>query len=135
MSEEKLNYFYLSPKEEETMKVLWDTDEELSATEIAERIPYRSWPAASIQSILRGLEKKKAIRVADITKIGKSYGRLFRPTLSSNEYATIQFKRYYQDRKKECFSMISSLLGNTSNSKEEVIGALHALLEEYEKEV
>lgn len=134
MSEKKSNYFYLSSKEEEVMKALWNTEEELSAAEIADRIPDRSWPAASVHSILRSLEKKNAIKIAAITKIGKSYGRLFRPTLSANEYATMQFKRYYQDCKQDCFSMISSLLGNTSNNKEEVIGALHALIEEYEKE-
>lgn len=128
MSKKKRNYFYLAPKEELAMKVLWDTDEALSASAIAERIPDRSWPASSIQSILRGLEEKGAI-----TKLGKSYGRLFRPMLSANDYATMQFERYYQNGKANCFSLMSSLLGNTHAEKEEVIDALHALLDEYEK--
>lgn len=134
MSEKKLEYFYLSPKEEAAMKVLWDTNEELSASEIANRIPNRNWPASSIQGILRSLEKKKAVKVTSITKIGKSYGRLFRPALSSNEYAAMQFHRYYQDSKDGSFSMVSSLLGNTLNNKDEVIEMLHALLEKYEEE-
>lgn len=134
MSLTKIEYFYLSPKEEAAMKVLWGTDQELSASEIADKIPNRAWPASSIQSILRGLEKKGAIKVAAITKLGKSYGRLFRPALSSNEYVTMQFGRYYQANKKDCFSMLSSLLGNTFSDKEEVIGTLHALIEKYEKE-
>ena len=115
------------------MKVLWDTDEALSASAIAERIPDRSWPASSIQSILRGLEEKGAIKVDAITKLGKSYGRLFRPMLSADDYATMQFERYYQNGKANCFSLMSSLLGNTHAEKEEVIDALHALLDEYEK--
>lgn len=133
MSKKKQEYFYLSSKEESAMKVLWNTDDALSASEIAERIPNRTWPASSIQSILRNLEKKNAIRVDAITKLGKSYGRLFRPTLSANEYATMQFNRYYQSEKKDCFSMISSLLGNTTAEKDEVIKALHALIDEYEE--
>lgn len=133
MSIKKRNYFYLAPKEELAMKVLWDTDEALSASAIAERIPDRSWPASSIQSILRGLEEKGAIKVDAITKLGKSYGRLFRPMLSANDYATMQFERYYQNGKANCFSLMSSLLGNTHAEKEEVIDALHALLDEYEK--
>ena len=88
--------FFLTSKEEAAMKVLWASDTPLSATEIAEGIPDRTWPTSSIQSILRTLEKKKAIEVAEITKIGKSYGRLFRPTISANEYAIMQFDRYYQ---------------------------------------
>lgn len=135
MAKKKQEYFYLSPKEEAAMKVLWNTDDALSASEIAERIPNRTWPASSIQSILRSLEKKNAIRVDAITKLGKSYGRLFRPTLSANEYAAMQFNRYYQSEKKDCFSMISSLLGNTTAEKDEVIEALQALIDEYgEKE-
>ncbi len=133
MSHKKLEYFYLSSKEEATMKVLWDTEEELSASEIAERIPHREWPASSIQSILRKLEQKGVIEVSSITKIGKSYGRLFRPTLSSNEYASMQFNRYYRNNDRDCLSILSSLLGNTSNSKEEIVKTLHSLLEEYEK--
>ncbi len=133
MSQKKQEYFYLSSKEEAAMKVLWSTDDALSASEIAERILNRTWPASSIQSILRNLEKKNAIRVDSITKLGKSYGRLFRPTLSANEYAAMQFSRYYQSEKNDCFSMMSSLLGNSSAKKDEVIEALQALMEEYEK--
>ena len=133
MPKKKRNYFYLAPNEELAMKVLWDTDEALSASAIAERIPDRSWPASSIQSILRGLEEKGAIKVDAITKLGKSYGRLFRPMLSADDYATMQFERYYQNGKANCFSLMSSLLGNTHAEKEEVIDALHALLDEYEK--
>ena len=133
MPKKKRNYFYLAPKEELAMKVLWDTDEALSASAIAERIPDRSWPASSIQSILRGLEEKGAIKVDAITKLGKSYGRLFRPMLSADDYATMQFERYYQNGKANCFSLMSSLLGNTHAEKEEVIDALYALLDEYEK--
>ena len=133
MSSKLPAYFSLSPKEEAAMKVLWNTEDALSASEIAERIPNRTWPASSIQNILRGLEQKGAIRVDAIVKLGKAYGRLFRPTLSANEYASAQFQRYYQDRKGSCFSLMSSLLGNTSSIDEEEIDALHALLDAYEK--
>jgi len=131
----KIDYFCLSSKEEAAMKVLWATNEELSASSIADKIPNRSWPASSIQSIVRSLEKKGAIEVSSISKIGKSYGRLFRPTLSSNEYAAMQFDRYYKVSGHDSYSFLSSLLGNkTKNIKDEVIGTLRALLDEYEKE-
>lgn len=133
MPKKKSNYFYLVPKEELTMKVLWDTDEALSASEIAERIPNRTWPASSIQSILRGLEEKNAIKVDSITKLGKSYGRLFRPVISANDYAAMQFERYYENGNASCFSLMSSLLENTKSDKDEIIEALHTLLDEYEK--
>ena len=96
-------YFCLSPKEEAAMNVLWNTEDALSASEIAAKIPNRNWPSSSIQSILRNLEKKNAIKVESITKLGKSYGRLFRPTLTANEYAAMQFQRFF--RKNICYKI------------------------------
>ncbi len=128
------DFFYLPPKEEETMKVLWSTKDALSASEIAERIPGRTWPASSIQGIIRSLESKGAVKVDSITKLGKSYGRLFRPVISANEYATMQFARYYQpdgDSRKACSSMVSSLLGNTGIEKDDIIDALQDIIKEY----
>lgn len=133
MRKKNQEYFYLLPKEELAMKVLWETEDALSASEIAERIPNRDWPATSIQSILRGLEKKNAIRVDAITKLGKAYGRLFRPTLSANEYAAMQFGRYYQNGKSDYASMISTLLGNTSANKDEILEALQEVIKTYDK--
>jgi len=133
MPKRKQEYFYLLPKEEMAMKVLWDTEEALSASEIAERIPNRTWPATSIQSILRGLEEKKAIKIDSITRLGKSYGRLFRPLLSADDFAAMQFLRYYQNGKSNCYSVFSSILKNIDAEKEEVIEALQTLLDEYKK--
>lgn len=136
MQKKNTNFFYLSSKEEAAMKALWNSDGPLSAAEIANRIPGRTWPASSIQSILRGLEQKHAIEVADIVKLGKSYGRVFRPALSANEYVAMQFDRYYQDDENNYRPMISALLGNTPNSqkKDSVITELKALLAKYEGE-
>lgn len=125
--------FFLTSKEEAAMKALWTSDKPLSATEIAERIPNRLWPSSSIQSILRTLEKKQAIEVAEITKIGKSYGRLFRPTISADEYAVMQFNRYYQGDSRTRSSLISMLLGE-KNSKEEIAEVLQELLKQYREE-
>lgn len=133
MRKKNQEYFYLLPKEELAMKVLWETEDALSASEIAERIPNRDWPATSIQSILRGLEKKNAIRIDAITKLGKAYGRLFRPTLSANEYAAMQFGRYYQNGKSNYASMISTLLENTTANKDEILEALQEVIKTYDK--
>lgn len=128
-------FFYLPAKEEEVMKVLWDSKEPLSASEIAKKIPDRTWPASSIQGLLRSLQNKGAIEIDCITKLGKSYGRLFRPALSANEYITMQFNRYYQpeeDGKKSCSFMVSSILGNTGIGKEDIIDVLQDIIKEYE---
>lgn len=128
------DYFILSTKEEAAMKVLWNSERPLSATEIAEAIPDRTWPTVSIQNIIRSLEKKQAIKVEEITKLGKSYGRLFGPTLSANEYATMQFQRYYQKDKDNNYSVLSCLLGSDEVDKENIVQVLETLLSKYKED-
>lgn len=112
--------FFLTSKEEEVMRALWTSTKPISATEIALRIPNRKWPASSVQSIIRSLEKKNAIIVDKITKIGKSYGRLFRATVTANEYAVMQFNRYYDN---ENSILLSDLLGKTRNKEDVAVSA------------
>lgn len=94
MAKKRENSFYLNEKEGKAMKALWSAGKPLSATEIARYID-EEWAGKSIQNIIRTLEAKNAIEVAKITKIGKTYGRLFRPAISGEEYAVNQFKRFY----------------------------------------
>ncbi|RKI37992.1 hypothetical protein D7V86_23555 [bacterium D16-51] len=125
--------FYLSPKEEMVMKVLWDTEDALSASEMAERIPNRDWPVSSAQNLLRSLEKKNAIRVAAITKLAKAYGRVFRPTLSANEYASMLFGRYYQNGKKDYEAMVLALFEEMSVGKKEMLETMQKIIDTHGK--
>ena len=123
--------FYLNQKEEQVMKVLWESDTPLSATEIANRID-SDWAKKSIQNIIRKLESKKAIEVAEITKIGKTYGRLFRPTISSDEYAVMQFNNFYKGDNEVPF-ILSALTGNKKKSSA-LAKELKELMEKYKGE-
>lgn len=123
--------FYLNQKEEQVMKVLWESDTPLSATEIANRID-SDWAKKSIQNIIRKLESKKAIEVAEITKIGKTYGRLFRPTISSDEYAVMQFNNFYKGDNEVSF-ILSALTGNKKKSSA-LAKELKELMEKYKEE-
>lgn len=113
MTDEKNISFYLSEKEEKVMRTLWSSDKPLSAKEIASEINCE-WADKSIQSIIRKLESKGAIEVADIVKVYKSNARLFKPTISSDEYAIVQFDKYYNHDKKIPF-ILSTLVQNMND--------------------
>lgn len=129
--DKNIKSFYLNQKEEQVMKVLWESDTPLSATEIANRID-SDWAKKSIQNIIRKLESKKAIEVAEITKIGKTYGRLFRPTISSDEYAVMQFNNFYKGDNEVSF-ILSALTGNKKKSSA-LAKELKELMEKYKEE-
>lgn len=113
MTDEKNISFYLGKKEEKVMRILWNSDKPLSAKEIAGEINCE-WADKSIQSIIRKLESKGAIEVADIVKVYKSNARLFKPTISSDEYAIVQFDKYYNHDKKIPF-ILSTLVENMND--------------------
>lgn len=130
MSDKKIISFYLSEKEEKVMRILWDSDKPLSAKEIAGEINCE-WADKSIQGIIRKLEEKKAIEVSDIVKVYKSNARLFRPTISSDEYAVMQFDKYYNHDKKIPF-ILSSLVEN-KNDDTKLPDALMDLIKKFKE--
>lgn len=130
MSEEKQKYFYLNEKEEQVMKELWKSKEPLAASEIANRIG-SDWAIKSMQNIIRKLESKQAIEIAEIAKIGKTYGRLFRPTISSEEYAIMQFNKFYNSDNEVPF-ILSALIGN-KNKNNKFSSDLKKLMEKYKE--
>jgi len=122
---------YMNEKEEQVMRILWGTDESLSAAEIARRIN-TEWAIKSIQNIIRKLQSKGLIEISEITKIGKTYGRLFRPTVSSDEYALIQFNRFYNKKSKIPF-ILSALIGNDDNDSE-LSKSMEEIIKNYKEE-
>lgn len=123
--------FNLNEKEEQVMKVLWKNDMPMSATEIANEIE-SDWAKKSIQNIIRKLESKNAIEITEITKIGKTYGRLFRPTVSSDEYAMEQFNRFYD--KDDYAPFLLSALVDTKEENKELAQKLRDLIDQYKEE-
>lgn len=124
-------YFYLNKKEEQVMKVLWNSNKPLSITEIKELVG-ADWAKTSIQSVVRKLESKGAIKVAKITKICKTYGRLFCPTISLDEYAIMHFENLYSNDK--FIPFILSALLDEKNRTPELINDLEEIIKKYKEE-
>lgn len=122
--------FNFNEKEEQVMKILWESDAPMSASEIASRID-SEWASKSIQNIIRKLEGKKAIEIAEIAKIGKTYGRLFKPSITVDEYVISQLNKLYAD--KEIPVVVSKLIESKSKNSE-LSKDLKSLMEKYKGE-
>lgn len=129
MPQKNIVSFYLNEKEGQAMKALWEAEKPLSATDIANAIG-DEWAFKSIQNIIRTLEAKKAIKIAHVTKIGKTYGRLFLPTVSSDDYAVAQFNKFYV-KNNEVPSVLAALVESVKNGNAEFSDKLKELLSTY----
>ena len=76
----------LTKSEMEIMDVLWAAEGPLSRADLLARSEEKTWKDSSVHILLNGLLQKEAIREAGVVKRSKTYGRVFVPTLTREEY-------------------------------------------------
>lgn len=76
----------LTKSEMEIMDVLWDAEGPLSRADLLERSEEKTWKDSSVHILLNGLLAKGAIEEAGVVKRIKTYGRVFAPTLTREQY-------------------------------------------------
>ena len=76
----------LTKSEMEIMDVLWGSDKPLSRADLLARSEEKTWKDSSVHILLNGLLQKGAIQEAGLVKRIKTYGRVFSPTLTREEY-------------------------------------------------
>ena len=76
----------LTKSEMEIMDVLWDAGQPLSRSDLLDRGEEKSWKDSSVHILLNGLLTKEAIREAGLVKRSKTFGRVFVPTMTREEY-------------------------------------------------
>jgi len=98
----------LTKSEMEIMDVLWESGEPLSRSDLLSRSEEKTWKDSSVHILLNGLLQKGAIREAGLVKRSKTYGRVFAPTLTREEYfATTIFSHRH---KPEIVGLFAALL-------------------------
>lgn len=118
----------LTRSEMEIMDVLWETGKPLSRADLLEHTEEKTWKDSSVHILLNSLLQKEAIREAGLVKRGKTFGRVFAPTMTREEYfANTIFSHRH---KPEPVGLFKALL-----KREEVTQAdLQQLLELVQKE-
>lgn len=108
----------LTRSEMEIMDVLWESGKPVSRADLLSRSEDKSWKDSSVHILLNGLLNKGAIREAGLIKRSKTYGRVFIPTMTREEYfaQTIYSHRY----KPQVVRLVQALLEQQNFSREEL---------------
>ena len=98
----------LTRSEMEIMDVMWESGVPMSRADLLARSEEKTWKDSSVHILLNGLLQKGAIQEAGLVKRIKTYGRVFVPTLTREEYYanTIFCHRY----KPEIVGLFTALL-------------------------
>ena len=98
----------LTKSEMEIMDVLWGADKALSRADLLAHSEEKTWKDSSVHILLNGLLQKGAIQEAGLVKRSKTYGRVFAPTMTREEYfATTIFSHRH---KPEILGLFEALL-------------------------
>lgn len=76
----------LTRSEMEIMDVMWETRVPMSRADLLAHSEEKSWKDSSVHILLNGLLQKGAIQEAGLVKRIKTYGRVFLPTMTREEY-------------------------------------------------
>ena len=89
----------LTRSEMEIMDVMWENNVPMSRADLLSHSEKKTWKDSSVHMLLDGLLQKGAIQEAGLVKRSKTYGRVFLPTLTREEYfaSTIFSHRHKPD--------------------------------------
>ena len=76
----------LTKSEMEIMDVMWESGVPMSRADLLAHSEEKTWKDSSVHILLNGLLQKGAIQEAGLVKRIKTYGRVFIPTLTREEY-------------------------------------------------
>lgn len=76
----------LTRSEMEIMDVMWESGIPMSRSDLLAHSEEKSWKDSSVHILLNGLLQKGAIQEAGLVKRIKTYGRVFTPTMTREEY-------------------------------------------------
>lgn len=136
-------YLKLTKRELEVMRIFWGTENALTAVEVLNYYKDTNMSIFNIQNILRSLLSKGAIEVSAYSRVLKTTARNYRPILTANDYATIQFLHNFpQNEKPQFFRLVATLLKlekdenelETIKKLEEMIAVRKAELQRVSKE-
>lgn len=111
----------LTKSEMEIMDVLWNAERPLSRSDLLAASEGKSWKDSSVHILLNGLLAKKAIVEAGLVKRGKTFGRIFSPAMTREEYfATTIFSHRYKPEIKQLFQALLSRQDITPEQLDEI---------------
>lgn len=76
----------LTKSEMEIMDVMWEAGAPMSRSDLLAHSEEKTWKDSSVHILLNGLLQKGAIQETGVVKRSKTYGRVFTPTMSREEY-------------------------------------------------
>lgn len=107
----------LTKSEKEIMNLLWNSDRPLTATEIVNMTPERTWKKSYIHLLINSLIEKELIRSDSLVRTGRNFGRTFVATMSEEEFVIFQLTSSSNFSSDSVPRLVSALLDTCDDPK------------------
>lgn len=114
----------------EVMNVLWRAGRPISSSEILSMSEGKTWRDSYVHLLLNGLIAKKAIIEAGRVRRGRTYGRLYAPKLSYEDY----YKNVFSDNRGAAPLLFSAFI-NSDNVTPELLDELGEMIDRRKQEL
>ena len=122
----------LTRSEEEIMMTLWMADKPLARYQIIEQSENPSWKPSTIHILLNGLLEKGVIEEAGFVKRNKTYGRLYAPKISGEQYMA---EKLFSGKNSKIVPMYFSALLHSDALTEEMVTEMEEMLARRKEEL
>ncbi|MDR1687538.1 MAG: BlaI/MecI/CopY family transcriptional regulator [Clostridiales bacterium] len=130
-----INFFKLTNRELEVMRVFWNSDTPKTATDIESELIANGFTDKknnifTVQNMLKSLLNKGAIEVASYKRVQKTTAREYIAHISDEEYAIMYVNHHFPSKNKTLTSNIVASFLDYDENEEDTINALEKLLAE-----
>lgn len=110
------------------MDLLWNTDRPLTATEIVNLTPERTWKKSYIHLLINSLIDKNLIRSDTLVRTGRNFGRAFVAIDTQEEFEIRQITTARNFSQNSVPALVSVLLESVSDPA--ILDSLNGILQE-----
>ena len=116
----------LTKSEMEIMDVFWESCVPLSRSDLLSSSDEKTWKDSSVHILLNGLLQKGVIHEAGLVRRSKTYGRVFAPSMTREEYfAESIYSHHHKPRIVELFSALLNRVDVTRDDLNRIEELVH----------
>ena len=105
----------LTKTEKDILEFLWNYGSPLTASEIVDLYPDRSWKASYIHLALQSMLEKKVIKIAGLKPTTKNYARTFSPAVTKEALLIREMVTELHLNKKHIYKLMAYLIDSASD--------------------
>lgn len=123
----------LTTNESQLMEIFWKENRPMTSLELADYSNETDWKSSYVFIMLKSMQKKGMIETCGSVLCGSKYVRLFRPTLTKEEYVA-KFASLMHLKKSSISKITVALLEELDGDKDAIISELETMIEEFKKQ-